>query len=88
MGSKLSIWLVPPCMNSQMTLLARGAKWGRLRNIAFGVTLADAWTFPSRASIVPRTMPVIPMPQSARKERRVPGIVHRVWFVGRLFIGC
>ena len=29
LGSKLSTWLVPPIMNSQMTFLALGVKWGR-----------------------------------------------------------
>jgi hypothetical protein len=28
LGSKLSMWLTPPFMNSQMTLLAFGVKWG------------------------------------------------------------
>ena len=28
LGSKLSRWLVPPIMNSQMTFLALGVKWG------------------------------------------------------------
>src|SRR5216683_1199384 len=28
LGSKVSTWLTPPLMNKEMTLLARGAKWG------------------------------------------------------------
>ena len=69
LGSKLSRWLVPPIMNSQMTLLALGAKCGRPSG---GDQPADASAraTPSRWSIAPRARPVKPMPQSARKVRR------------------
>src|SRR5262245_7270535 len=65
-GSKLSTWLVPPSIKSQMTCLALGAKWG-----SPGLPALAALAMPSRNSIAPSARPVKPMPQSARKPRRV-----------------
>src|SRR4051794_17575044 len=68
LGSKLSMWLVPPIMKSQMTLLAFGAKCGRPSG---GDQVESApRAIPSRWSIAPRTMPVKPMPTSARNALR------------------
>src|SRR5580692_2197017 len=39
LGSKVSMWLTPPLMNKEMTLLARGAKCGGLGDS--GVGMAD-----------------------------------------------
>src|SRR5262245_36086141 len=64
--SKLSTWLTPPHMNSQMTLLALGVKCG-LRVAPLVASLAR----PSRWSMAPSARPVRPMPVSARKLRRV-----------------
>ena len=67
LGSKLSRWLTPPIMNSQMTLLAFGAKCGRPLG---GVQPAASLANPSRCSIAPSARPVKPMPRSARNVRR------------------
>ena len=55
LGSKLSRWLVPPIMNSQMTFLALGRKCGLPvgRAPAAGSVLSARAT-PSRCSIAPR----------------------------------
>src|SRR5262245_21838717 len=69
LGSKLSTWLTPPHMNSQMTFLALGVKCGLPSGLAC-LLLAK----PSRCSMAASARPVMPMPVSARKERRVtPG---------------
>src|SRR5438046_2101746 len=71
LGSKLSMWLTPPTMNSQMTALALGLKCGTPP----GRGLAEsARATPSRWSNAARASPVKPMPVSARKLRRLtPG---------------
>src|SRR6516164_4067256 len=78
LGSKLSMWLVPPTMNSQMTLFALGVKWGRPSGGAQR-SGALARATPSRCSMAPNARPVKPMPMSARKERRLmPGLCHMI----------
>src|SRR5262245_29034922 len=79
LGSKLSTWLVPPTMNSQMTLLALGGKCG----LPSGGDQrpSSAHTTPSRASMAPRARPVKPMPTSARNARRV-GQQEAAWGAG------
>src|SRR3954464_13765060 len=73
LGSKLSRWLVPPTMKSQMTRFAFGAKWalpsGGDQGSAESTTVG-ALAYPSRWSIAARARPVKPMPRSARKARR------------------
>ena len=64
------MWLMPPTMKSQMTLLALGAKWGKPSGGARAGRVASARAMPSRWSIEERTSPVKPMPKSARKVRR------------------
>jgi hypothetical protein len=72
LGSKLSTWLVPPIMNSQMTFFALGGKWGLPSGgvQAPGPSGAAARTIPSRSSIVVSTSPVKPVPRLERKLRR------------------
>ena len=65
-GSKLSMWLTPPFMKSQITLLALGAKWGTPSGGAQAAVLPAA----SRWSIAPSASPVKPSPMSARNVRR------------------
>src|SRR5262245_40435054 len=71
-------------MNNQMTLLALGAKCA-LPSGGSHAACASAFITPSRCNIEPRTSPVNPMPQSARKTRRLtrPHGLH--WSVSRLF---
>ena len=72
LGSKLSMWLTPPTMNSQMTRLAFGAKCGRpsggakarLRRAAGIVRGQRRRDGAGSAS----ARPVKPMPRSARKR--------------------
>src|SRR5262249_39778601 len=66
-GSKLSRWLTPPFMKSQITLFAFGANWGRPSG---GVHAAGA-AYPSRCSIAASARPVKPIPMSARNTRRL-----------------
>jgi len=66
-GSKLSMWLTPPFMKSQITFLAFGVKCGRPSG---GVHRAELAAPASRWRSVPRARPVNPMPRSARKARR------------------
>src|SRR4051812_21079776 len=66
-GSKLSRWLTPPIMNSQITLFAFGAKCGKPVGGDHG---APSLAKPSRCSIAPSASPVNPMPTSAKKVRR------------------
>src|SRR5262245_12117956 len=68
-GSKVSIWLAPPTMKSQMTLLALGAKCG-LPSGGAHLAAVSARAMPSRCSMAPSARPVNPMPTSARNERR------------------
>src|SRR5438874_89643 len=63
------MWLVPPTMNSQMTLLALAVKCG-LPSGGDQRAGASARATPSLNSMAPRARPVKPMPTSARKERR------------------
>src|SRR4051812_32091394 len=63
------MWLMPPIRNSQITLLAFGAKWGRPSGGAQPAS-PSARARPSRWSIEERTSPVKPIPQSARRGRR------------------
>ena len=65
-GSKLSMWLTPPFMKSQMTLFAFGAKCGS----PSGGVHCGPFARASRCSIAPSARPVKPMPMSARKVRR------------------
>src|SRR5688500_14839637 len=67
LGSKLSMWLTPPHMNSQMTLLTFGRECG----LPSGATAVSARAIPSRWSRAPRARPVKPRPTSARKARRL-----------------
>src|SRR6185295_35291 len=60
-----STWLTPPVMNSQMTLFARGLKWGLPSG---GRQAASSSAF---AIIAPIARPVKPMPVSARNVRRL-----------------
>ena len=66
-GSKLSMWLTPPFMKSQITFLAFGVKCGRPSG---GVHRAELAAPASRWRSLPRASPVKPMPRSARKARR------------------
>src|SRR5215467_1355420 len=69
LGSNVSTWLTPPSMNNQITRLALGAKCGLPSGGAqASAVVAD---LPSRCSMAPSTSPVKPMPQSARKTRRL-----------------
>ena len=77
LGSKLSMWLTPPFMKSQITLLARGRTCGRPSG--GNPPGADARRTPSRAKVAPVASPVKPIPRSARNVRRV---------VGRILILC
>src|SRR5262245_28484179 len=60
------MWLVPPIMNSQITLLALGTWWGLPSG---GVRSSSAK--PSRLSIVARASEPNPKPMSYRNRRRV-----------------
>ena len=66
LGSKLSMWLTPPFMKSQITLLALGAKCGSPLGGDHAAVLARA----SRLSMAPSAMPVNPIPMSAKNVRR------------------
>src|ERR1043165_1842482 len=70
LGSKLSRWLTPPFMKSQITLLAFGVKCGRPVGGDQGASLARE----SRCSIAPSARPVKPIPRSARNTRRFSGL--------------
>src|SRR5262245_15477556 len=65
--SKLSTWLTPPHMKSQITDFAFGVKCG----LPSGKCDASALAMPSLKSMAPSARPVKPMPVSARNERRV-----------------
>src|SRR4051794_23733831 len=66
LGSNVSMWLTPPFMNSQITLLAFGAKCGR----PFGGAQAPELPKPSLCRIAPSARPANPIPVLDRKARR------------------
>src|SRR5262245_20756185 len=71
-------------MNSQMTLLALGAKCA-LPSGASQAACPSALRMPSRSTIEPRTSPVNPMPQSAIETLRLALPHGLVWSVKHLF---
>src|SRR4051812_1425145 len=83
LGSKLSRWLVPPIMNSQMTRLARGAKCGLPSGAVQGSpeSTVSGLPHPSRCNSAPNASPVKPIPRSARNARR--GKRRQLQSVGR-----
>src|SRR5437867_12013826 len=74
LGSKLSRWLVPPTIKSQITRLAFGVNIGfpsgGVQSPPASASPGLARATPSRWSIAPSTSPVNPMPRSARNVRR------------------
>src|SRR6476620_7685092 len=89
LGSKLSRWLVPPIMKSQMTRFAFGAKWGLPSGGDQGSaesTAVGALAYPSRWSIAASARPVKPMPRSARNARRGKRRQEQSW--GWVMVGC
>src|SRR5262245_22342872 len=71
-GSKLSTWLTPPFMNSQMTLLALGGKCGR----PSGGDHSPSRPQPSRCSMAPRAREAKP-DRTARRVGTKPFGVSR-----------
>src|SRR5262249_23487113 len=65
--SKVSRWLAPPSMKSQITLFALAGNAGSSGAVGVGRARAT----PSSKSMAPRTAPVNPMPRSLRNCRRV-----------------
>ena len=71
-------------MKSQITLRALGAMVGKCGiSAAAGPVTSEpmAREMPSLASREPITIPVIPMPQSDKKDLRVPGTCHLLLWV-------
>src|SRR3954451_1314400 len=65
-GSKLSTWLQPPFMNSQITFFAFGAKCGT----PVGGDQPDSLPNPSPLSMTLSASPAQPMPMLDKKVRR------------------
>ena len=62
------MWLVPPIMKNQMTVLALGLKCGFPSGDR--QPAVPSFATPSRCSIALKARPVNPIPVSARNERR------------------
>src|SRR5687767_15363598 len=77
-GSKVSTWLQPPPMNSEMTAVARGLKCGGFGAYGLAPTAADeqasggaagaADNKPSRSSRYASARPLIPPPERRSEE--------------------
>src|SRR5207342_1447358 len=82
LGSKVSTWLQPPPMNSEMTAVARGLKWGGFGAYGFTPTAAASqpsrppctcWSAdnrPCRSSKYASARPLMPPPERKRNSRR------------------